>query len=81
LVAMMELFRLYLSLLFFRCLQYHYQRYIEGVGFFFTITFYILLLIVTVALVLGAVLSFFDGSLIIRKLIKDIFIFSSFSKQ
>jgi hypothetical protein len=34
LVAMMELFRLYLSLLFFRCLQYHYQRYIEGVGFF-----------------------------------------------
>jgi hypothetical protein len=31
---MMELFRLYLSLLFFRCLQYHYQRYIEGVGFF-----------------------------------------------
>jgi hypothetical protein len=53
----------------------------RGCGVFFTITFYILLLIVTVALVLGAVLSFFDGSLIIRKLIKDIFIFSSFSKQ
>jgi hypothetical protein len=58
----------------------HYQIYIEC-GVFFTITLYRLSLIVTVALVLGALLSFFNGSLIIRKLIKGIFIFSNFSKQ
>jgi hypothetical protein len=51
------------------------------VGGFFFITLYRLSLIVTVALVLGEILSFFNGSLIIRKFIKVIFIFSNFSKQ